>query len=179
MIFYNDLPEIIYYNDEPAYQSKYYGYYATKSGKCITVKVKGGQGSIDINNPREHCYKIDKDGYKELCLSETSNGVFKRYYRRLHRFVYETIEGDIPDELTVDHKNMNKQKNNIENLRLLTREENTSIARKTKLNKYVLFNGNSCIGIVNGIELEYIIGIDLYLLNSSNSYGVFNWSLLG
>ena len=32
MIFYNDLPEIIYYNDEPAYQSKYYGYYAIKIG---------------------------------------------------------------------------------------------------------------------------------------------------
>lgn len=30
------------YNNEFAYQSKYYGYYATKSGKCITVKVKGG-----------------------------------------------------------------------------------------------------------------------------------------
>ena len=40
MIYFNDLPETIIYQNEIAYQSKYYGYYATESGKCITLKVK-------------------------------------------------------------------------------------------------------------------------------------------
>ena len=53
------MKEIIFEN-EIAYKTKYDGYYVTKSGKVITTKVKGGQGRINIFQPREHCYKVDK-----------------------------------------------------------------------------------------------------------------------
>ena len=59
------MEEIIFEN-EIAYKTKYDGYYVTKSGKVITTKVKGGQGRINIFQPREHCYKVDKDGYLEV-----------------------------------------------------------------------------------------------------------------
>ena len=52
------MEEIIFEN-EIAYKTKYDGYYVTKSGKVITTKVKGGQGRINIFQPREHCYKVD------------------------------------------------------------------------------------------------------------------------
>ncbi len=112
-----------------AYKTEYDGYYATKSGKIITIKVKGGQGRLNYNNPREHCYKLDKDGYKEYLLSH--NG--KRYYKRGHRLIWETFNGNIENNLTIDHINMNRSDNRLENLRLLTREMNTSIARKGKI----------------------------------------------
>lgn len=127
----NILPKKIKFNDEIAYRSPYDGYYATLSGEAISVKVKGGQGSIDINNPHVLSKKVDKDGYFEICLSEIDNdGNQKRLYRRIHRFLWETIFGGIPNDMTIDHIDMNKQNNHIENLRLLTCEENTSIANK-------------------------------------------------
>lgn len=116
----------IYFNNEKCYPTQFVGYYVTKSGKVITIKKKGGQGSLDYNSPREHCYKIDKNGYLECCLS--SEGVHK--YVRVHRLVYETMRGPIPNDLTIDHIDKNVQNNNIDNLRLLTREENSSIAHK-------------------------------------------------
>lgn len=62
-------PEYIQFCGELAKRTEYDGYYATQSGKIISVKVKSGRGKIDLSNPREHCYKIDKDGYLECCFS--------------------------------------------------------------------------------------------------------------
>lgn len=118
------MEEIIFEN-EIAYKTKYDGYYVTKSGKVITTKVKGGQGRINIFQPREHCYKVDKDGYLEVCLSFIENNRHIRKYYRVHRLVYETLMGDIPQELTIDHIDANPQNNSIENLQILTRENNT------------------------------------------------------
>lgn len=40
--------------------------------------------------------------------------------------------GDIPQELTIDHIDANPQNNSIENLQILTRENNTRKALKNK-----------------------------------------------
>ena len=129
------------FNDEIAKETKYKGYFVTESGKVLTAKVKGGQGRIDYDNLREHCYKEDKDGYHEVLLSNNSD----RKYMRVHRLVWETFNGEIPDDLTIDHMDSNKQNNDISNLRLLTRGINASIARKGKVPKVKAFyeyNGN-------------------------------------
>ena len=81
---------------------------------------------MDPQHPREHCYKIDKDGYLECCLS--IQGVHK--YIRAHRLVYETLCGSIDDNLTIDHIDQNKQNNNINNLRLLPRGKNAALAHQ-------------------------------------------------
>lgn len=114
------------FNNEIAKETKYKGYFATKSGLILTAKVKGGQGRIDYNNIRKHCYKVDKDGYYEVLLSNSNN----RKYVRVHRLVWETFNGDIQDNLTIDHIDKDVSNNNLTNLRLLTREDNTSIAIK-------------------------------------------------
>lgn len=118
----------IIYNNEIAKETIFYGYFVTKSGKVLSAKIKGGQGKIDLNNLREHCYKIDKDGYIEYCFSDDN----KHYYRRGHRIVWETFNGPICDELTIDHINGIRTDNRLSNLRLLTREDNTSLALKDK-----------------------------------------------
>lgn len=156
------MEEIIFEN-EIAYKTKYDGYYVTKSGKVITTKVKGGQGRINIFQPREHCYKVDKDGYLEVCLSFIENNQHIRKYYRVHRLVYETLMGDIPQELTIDHIDANPQNNSIENLQILTRENNTRKALKNKKSPkrfmYQLYKNNIYVGTFDRKELGKNIGL--------------------
>ena len=156
------MKEIIFEN-EIAYKTKYDGYYVTKSGKVITTKVKGGQGRINIFQPREHCYKVDKDGYLEVCLSFIKNNRHIRKYYRVHRLVYETLMGDIPQELTTDHIDANPQNNSIENLQILTRENNTRKALKNKKSPkrfmYQLYKNNIYVGTFDRKELGKNIGL--------------------
>lgn len=156
------MEEIIFEN-EIAYKTKYDGYYVTKSGKVITTKVKGGQGRINIFQPREHCYKVDKDGYLEVCLSFIKNNRHIRKYYRVHRLVYETLMGDIPQELTIDHIDANPQNNSIENLQILTRENNTRKALKNKKSPkrfmYQLYKNNIYVGTFDRKELGKNIGL--------------------
>lgn len=156
------MEEIIFEN-KIAYKTKYDGYYVTKSGKVITTKVKGGQGRINIFQPREHCYKVDKDGYLEVCLSFIENNRHIRKYYRVHRLVYETLMGDIPQELTIDHIDANPQNNSIENLQILTRENNTRKALKNKKSPkrfmYQLYKNNIYVGTFDRKELGKNIGL--------------------
>lgn len=156
------MEEIIFEN-EIAYKTKYDGYYVTKSGKAITTKVKGGQGRINIFQPREHCYKVDKDGCLEVCLSFIENNRHIRKYYRVHRLVYETLMGDIPQELTIDHIDANPQNNSIENLQILTRENNTRKALKNKKSPkrfmYQLYKNNIYVGTFDRKELGKNIGL--------------------
>ena len=156
------MEEIIFEN-EIAYKTKYDGYYVTKSGKVITTKVKGGQGRINIFQPREHCYKVDKDGYLEVCLSFIEKNRHIRKYYRVHRLVYETLIGDIPQELTIDHIDANPQNNSIENLQILTRENNTRKALKNKKSPkrfmYQLYKNNIYVGTFDRKELGKNIGL--------------------
>ena len=156
------MEEIIFEN-EIAYKTKYDGYYVTKSGKVITTKVKGGQGRINIFQPREHCYKVDKDGYLEVCLSFIENNRHIRKYYRVQRLVYETLMGDIPQELTIDHIDANPQNNSIENLQILTRENNTRKALKNKKSPkrfmYQLYKNNIYVGTFDRKELGKNIGL--------------------
>ena len=122
----------INFNDELFKSTEFEGYYVSESGKIISTKIKGGQGKLDINNPRYHSIKIDKDGYCEVCISIIENGVHKRKYRRLHRLIWETFNGKIENELTVDHIDRNKSNNSLINLQLLTRSDNTGKANRLR-----------------------------------------------
>lgn len=122
----------ILFNGQVAKVTQYEGYYATQDGKIISVRCKGKR-AIDYENPRELKSRQDKDGYLEVCLSISENGKQKRIYRRVHRLVWEAFNGVILDELTIDHINSIPYDNRLENLQLLTREENTSKARKGKV----------------------------------------------
>lgn len=115
------------YNGEECFPTEFEGYYCTKSGKILTSKVKGGRGKIDNNNIREHCYKIDKYGYKTCCFSEKG----KHYYKTVHTVIWRAFNGKPPDGYTVDHINNNKLDNSLNNLQLLTSLEN-STKRNTK-----------------------------------------------
>lgn len=150
----------INYDNKIFKATEFDGYYVCKEGFIITVKVKGGQGKLDYSSPRYHSVKIDKDGYCEVCISFIESGVAKRKYKRLHRLIWETFNGKILNELTIDHIDNNKQNNNLNNLQLLSRSENTSKANKrrkgeTKISNknYKLIINNEFIGMFSYREL--------------------------
>ena len=121
----------ILFNGVVAKETLYEGYYATRDGEIVSVRCKGKR-DVDYNNPRKLKARSDRDGYMEVCLSISENNSQKRIYRRVHRLVWEAFNGRIPNNLTIDHINSIPNDNRLENLQLLTREQNTSKARKGK-----------------------------------------------
>jgi hypothetical protein len=63
---------------------------------------------------------ITPKGYLRIRLS--NNNVVKNFF--VHRLVYETFIGDIPNGYYVNHIDENKQNNSIDNLNLMTNKEN-------------------------------------------------------
>lgn len=68
--------------------------------------------------------KITKDGYIEYCLTINS----KKQSILGHRLVYFTYFGDLNPEMVINHKDGNKQNNNIDNLEQISRSENVNHA---------------------------------------------------
>ena len=100
------------------------GYFCSDDGKVFSAKVKGGQGKINYSELREVAYKIDRYGYMTFIISETKDGKRNVKYPSVHRFVYETFNGEIPEGMTIDHINNDTSKNGIDNLQELTNSEN-------------------------------------------------------
>lgn len=71
---------------------------------------------------------IKKSGYYYLGLYFQT----ARKYFRLHRLVWQTFAGCIPDTHVVDHIDNNKSNNKLNNLQLLTWSENTIKYHKQK-----------------------------------------------
>ena len=70
-----------------------------------------------------------KKGYYQVRLYDNSGKLGKLKY--IHRLVWETFVGNIPEGLDIDHKDSNPSNNNLSNLQLLTpRENNDKYNRK-------------------------------------------------
>lgn len=79
-------------------------YWNNKPSKYSPIKIDERVGCIYSNGYRYLCYK-------------------GRRYRE-HRLIWEMFNGEIPSGMLVDHINMNKDDNRIENLRLVTPVQN-------------------------------------------------------
>lgn len=73
--------------------------------------------------------KKDKRGYSRICLSD-NNGEIKNY--QLHRVVYESIRGEIPEGLQVNHIDEDKSNNSISNLNLMTPKANCNFGSRNE-----------------------------------------------
>ncbi len=65
---------------------------------------------------------MNKNGYLQV-LVRGINTDFVCY--KAHRFVYEVFKGSIPNSLVIDHINKIKTDNRLENLDLVTQQENS------------------------------------------------------
>lgn len=68
--------------------------------------------------------RLDSKSY--VTVDFCQNGQYIK--RRVHRVVWEAFNGPIPDRLEVNHKNLDREDNRIENLELLTHRENVNHA---------------------------------------------------
>ena len=64
--------------------------------------------------------QLNRYGYPVVCL----NGKEKAVLKSIHRMVVEAFIGPIPDGMQVNHKDGNKENNNLDNLEICTGSEN-------------------------------------------------------
>ena len=92
------------YRDIPGYDGKYK---ISRSGEVLSI-----QGA----SLKKLKQDINQHGY---CIVKLSKDNQKRK-ERIHRLVYQSFVGKIPDGMVIDHIDRNKLNNNADNLRLTT-----------------------------------------------------------
>ena len=92
------------------YNSKY-GRYFTKGG--LVYRYDSKQDKLVL------CKQSNSNGY---CMCGDSNGKLFR----VHRAIYESFVGEIPEGYVIDHINTIKDDNRLENLRCVTPKENAN-----------------------------------------------------
>ena len=63
---------------------------------------------------------INNAGYTAYCVGINGDQV----HFLLHRAIWETFKGEIPEDMVIDHKNCNRLDNRIDNLQCVTAKEN-------------------------------------------------------
>lgn len=81
---------------------------------------------------------IDKDGYLRYTLSKDK----KVKNQALHRWLWITFKGDIPDGMQINHIDGKKMNNNLWNLSLVTPKQNSQHAWGVGLHRKML--GSEC-----------------------------------
>jgi hypothetical protein len=103
------LPENI---SEYKYIPRYLGRYM--------ISQDGDILSISNSKVTKMKIKTDKHGYYMVMLSSNNN--IKNEF--IHRLLYETFVGEIPNGILIDHIDRNQKNNKINNLRLATKSQN-------------------------------------------------------
>jgi len=76
-----------------------------------------------------------KKGYVQVRLFNKEYPKGRLQY--IHRLVYESFRGDIPNDLELDHIDSNPRNNNLSNLQLITRRGNNIKATRTNHGIYL------------------------------------------
>lgn len=97
-------------------------YMVSNLGNVKSIQFKGVEREYILKKGRfESGYLrvcLYKDGHRKLC--------------RIHRLVYEAFIGIVPCDMTINHKDENKENNCLENLELLTVKENVNYGTRNK-----------------------------------------------
>ena len=98
----------------------------------------------------------DKDGYKKVNLYDNNN---KRCCLMVHRLVALTFIPNPENKRTVNHKDENKENNNIYNLEWMTDKENTNYGTRNERVRNILLDkkyGKSVIRLEGNIEYSSV-----------------------
>lgn len=107
------------------------------------------------NSPRKVKLITTPANYIRVSLSK--NNKSKLYM--VHRLVYETFVGEIPENYEINHKDFIRNNNCIDNLEIMTHLENTRYSKAIKVRQYDL--DSRLIKIWNCIrQIEKETGID-------------------
>ena len=136
-----------------------------KTGKVYGTR---GPGGIKLTNPRE-LKGTDVNGYLVVNIR---NGSVKAQCR-IHRIIWISQNGVIPDGYCVDHINSDKTDNRIDNLQLLTPKENSTKAAKDGLYKTGLEHGRTILDPELKGEIVYLYEhTDLTQRQLAEVYGI-------
>lgn len=119
-------------------------YSISVDGDCISFK------NVVTNN--EIKQRIDKDGYLTIQLYDENKN---RFIKKVHRIIYENIiigRELLPNEI-IDHIDMNRKNNNINNLRLVNRFQNTINNNNRKMMLCVNINNTSECFLSDAVSL--------------------------
>jgi hypothetical protein len=108
-------------------------YYVSDYGTVYTTKISpryNPNGEMRVLRPRIH-----PSGYLYVGCFVGEGKTKQRLWRRVHRVVYETHIGKIPEGCEIDHISGDKHNNNITNLRAVTRSENMIAAFERRRNQ--------------------------------------------
>jgi len=141
---YNYLDEI--WKDVPDYEGLYQ---ASNLGrvKSLDRTVKHSSGKMMFFKGRILRQKTDKEGYKLVNLWSCNKG--KMF--RVHRLVWASFNGAIPDGMTVNHNDENPSNNKLSNLSLMSQREN---------NNYGRHNAKMSSTLTNGKTSKPVVGMD-------------------
>ena len=116
-------------------ETKFKGYYVSDQGEVFSTWRGCPSGRVKVNRYLMS-QATDDIGRKSVRLNNKNV--------RIHRLVYETFIGDIPNGKLVDHIDRNPSNNNLTNLRIASKFENQrnmNIRRDNKTGyKGVYFN---------------------------------------
>lgn len=113
------------YKDIPGYEGLYK---INSSGEVLSLKQKIKQLKPQVSN----------GGYLIIALSDSLG---RRRGHTIHRLLYLTFIGQIPDHCEVDHINRVQTDNNLNNLRLITPSQNRYNSKGHKDRQYSKFKG--------------------------------------
>lgn len=137
----------------------------TEYGKVFATR---GPGGVKLDEPKELTGSI-LNGYRVVSIR---NGETKMQCR-VHRIVWITEHGIIPDGYVIDHINNDKQDNRLCNLQLLTAAENSTKAREDGL--YKIHGDAGCAKITDEVHdfIQYVYGnTDLSIRQLSEIFGI-------
>lgn len=101
----------------------------------IWKDINGYEGLYQVSNEGrvKSFYRnkiLNLKGHPYVQLTLCKNG--KKEYPLLHRIIWETFNGDIPEGIQVNHHDENKENNALWNLELMTPEANINYGNRNK-----------------------------------------------
>ena len=91
-------------------------------GTSITTAQSIKQGKTWVGEAKHRQVKPRLNRTFYLTVDFCRDGKYTK--KQMHRVVWEAFNGEIPGRLEVNHKNLNRSDNRLENLELLTHKEN-------------------------------------------------------
>tara|TARA_R110002126_G_scaffold6065_5_gene31939 strand:+ start:816 stop:1355 length:540 start_codon:yes stop_codon:yes gene_type:complete len=113
--------------------------------------IKHGKTWVGDVNSRPVKTKIGTDFY--VYFTPSKDGKYK--HRPIHRVLWEAFNGRIPKGFEVNHINLNRQDNRLENLELVTHQQNIKHAIDRYKSKGLLRSVKGVKGFVKGKHSEY------------------------
>ena len=95
-------------------------------GASLATASNIKRGKTWAGDTRHRPVKLRLDTHKYAQVDLVKNGVYHR--KRVHRLVWETFNGPILGRLEVNHKDLDRANNRLDNLELLTHRDNVNHA---------------------------------------------------